>query len=152
AVGAGACLVQILIYALIVKWIMRTSLPRAGAIWLISILPSVLAVVFVFVALKPFVIEAFTIASNSMAPSLVGWNQTGACAHCAKTMIFTGIPPGGPPIEFLPQQRPTGICTSCLQFGHARDISAKVENPDRMICNKLLTPRRWDLVVFRYPR
>ncbi|MBI3411454.1 MAG: signal peptidase I [Planctomycetes bacterium] len=152
AVAAGVIIVQILVYAKIVEWILRTTLPRAVLAWLISMIPGALALALVFFVIKPHVVEAFVIPTNSMAPTLIGWHQIGVCPHCGKAMIVPSAPPDDPARDFFREREPLGICEHCLQAGQARDVSAKVENPDRMICNKLLTPRRWDLIVFRYPR
>jgi signal peptidase I len=47
-----------------------------------------------------------------------------------------------------------GICSSCRQTTMSNRETSMDEPgpPDRITVNKLLTPRRWDMVIVRYPR
>src|SRR5439155_19666898 len=78
--------------------------------------------------------------------------------HCGKTATvsfheeFDDLPERGDPDEpgRAPRER-LGICPSCGTAGVVPKIDKKVHAADRFIMNRLLQPRRWDLVVFRYP-
>src|SRR6516164_9748011 len=38
-----------------------------------------------------------------------------------------------------------------MQAGPIKDVSTKVEEADRIVVNKLLTPGRWDIIAFYSP-
>jgi signal peptidase I len=96
-------------------------------------------------------VRAFTIPSNSMAPTLIGHHFHATCPHCQGTAIVParrlwGDEPPGPP-----EEPANGICTNCLKIAEYRDFQKTMYGPDRFICNNFLQPGRWDLIVFRYP-
>lgn len=148
----GFFLGELVIYFLIIKSIMRTTFLRAALILLVSHIPTIPALAFAFLVVRPYVMEAFIVPSNGMAPTLVGWHKNGRCPHCGQTLLI----PTPSPEETLKrgpgEQNPLGICVQCFQASRSEDQSLNSISPDRICANKLLSPRRWDVIVFRFPK
>jgi signal peptidase I len=115
-----------------------------------SVIPS-FAFQFAFVGLlfieRAFVYQAFVIPTNSMAPTLLGNHVEAPCPRC-------GAPAYGSRLEAGRQLPPEGLQMICSK----EMKSVLVANPpksfgdgDRMFVCKLLKPKRWDLIAFRYP-
>jgi signal peptidase I len=144
--------VQIFVFCLIIQWVMRTSFWRAAIAWLVTLIPSVPMLALVFLIIRPYVVEAFVIPTFGMAPTLIGWHKSATCPHCGQMLLMPMPPPqemlrGGPG-----ELNPLGICSHCFQASSSEDQSSEILPPDRIIANKLLSPRRWDIIVFRFPR
>jgi signal peptidase I len=110
----------------------------------------VAAVIAAFVAAVPlsFVWRNFAITSNAMAPTLKGRHLRDVCELCGEPTIVSAFQD-----DFDRSIRPaeTGICTSCLRVNEARDVKLQPWMGDRIVVNQLARPRRWDLIVFRFP-
>jgi signal peptidase I len=143
----GLLLVEIVLSCLLIKWVVKTSLARAALLWLMTMFLGAVAVAFTRLIIVPYVMEAFVIQSNSMAPTVLGWHKTATCPLCGRTM-FVPMPA---PQEMIPEADHLGICGHCLRTTEPAAVSRDFYPPDRIIANKLMTPRRWDLVVFRFP-
>jgi signal peptidase I len=92
--------------------------------------------------------EAFKIPTNAMAPTLKGRHYVGSCIYCGQSTVV-GFRDQG---RFSERQANSeGICTACLQVSPATSVIEQVQMGDRMIARKLASPRRWDLVIFRFP-
>jgi signal peptidase I len=145
-----------LLIMLPVNWVLlavlfRISFPRAmlvSVIWIACGLAYSSALIF---PLKAFVLEAYFQPANSMAPTLAGPHHQAPCPFCGGDLV---VPPLDP--AFLPEdaeeQEQEAICSKCLKMSKVKNWNADLLPPDRFICNKLLSPRRWDLIVLRYPR
>jgi signal peptidase I len=92
--------------------------------------------------------RAYASPTNGMAPTLKGRHFAGKCPHCGGPTVVSffeqTFPPGRVPADI-------GICEQCLQVGPAAGVVENVRTSDRFIVRQLATPRRWDLVVFRFP-
>jgi signal peptidase I len=152
AISTGFLLWQVLVSCLVIKGVFLTTIWRAALIWLLSLVPSFSVLAFVFLVVRPYVLEAFVIPAHSMAPTLVGWHKTGTCPHCGQSVFIPAVPPEermtSGPSGFIP----LGICTHCFRSSNHEDVSSDSLPPDRIIANKLLSPRRWDVIVFRFPK
>jgi signal peptidase I len=138
---------ELVVTCLIIKFCLKCSLGGAFRAWVISLfaVPAFLALLLFVV--RPYVAERFIVPSNSMAPIVVGWHHTGICPRCGGIMFSSGANPG----ELGRPDPDRGICTVCMQAGPIKDVSTEVEEADRIVVNKLLTPRRWDIIAFRSP-
>lgn len=143
-------IVGLLITWLVIKWMFQTSYPRAVLAWLPTLIVTIASIAFIFLVIKPYVMEPFIMPTNSMAPTIVGPHQIGECPTCGHSLIVPYYP-DRPTGWREPDQEELGICKTCLKTSKTRNRSAEVCPPDRFACNKLLSPRRWDLVVFRTP-
>ncbi len=135
----------LLVSWLIIGWMFRTTYVKAILAWLPTPVATGLMLAFVFLIIKPFAAEAFIVSNNSMAPTLIGPHYLGNCPHCAETCILqydTGRPTAT--WDEIP-----GICPHCFETVRAGRMSPEPGTADRFICNKWITPQRWDMVVFR---
>jgi signal peptidase I len=143
----GLLLIELFLASLFFKWILKTSFGRAALLWFMTVVLSAGAVAIAIVVIRPYIMEAFVPQSNSMAPTVLGWHKTATCPLCGRTM-FVPVPA---PQEMIPEHDHLGICGHCLRTSEPAAVSRDFYSPDRIIANKLMTPRRWDLIVFRYP-
>jgi signal peptidase I len=138
---------ELFVTCLIIKVFLKCSLSQAIRAWVISWIAVPVFLALLLFVVRPFIVERFIVPSNSMAPIVVGWHHTGICPNCGGIMISSGNTPG----EHERPDPDRGICTVCMQAGPMKDVSTGVEEADRIVVNKLLTPRRWDIIAFRSP-
>ena len=121
----------------------RTSQQQAAFAWLaiqFATWPNLLLAQFV---VKPYLVEAFTVPVNSMAPTICGEHLQEPCPVCGGTLIVSS--------SSVKLDRDLGICTDCLRTTEVPILDRKLYGGDRVLVCKVLKPRRWDLIVFRYP-
>jgi signal peptidase I len=152
---AAAFAVNLFLIWMIATWAARTNVGRGALIGIMWLVFTVACGIATAVAFKKFVVEAYVIPTHSMSPTLSGPHADCACPKCGVTAIVPAYEPGPDSDIVQLRQKEEGewaICPSCLQISNTRKWSEKVHPADRIFCNKLLTPRRWDLIVYRYPR
>lgn len=115
-------------------------------------LSTLLAPLILFVAVKfvvvPYAFQAFKLAANSMAPTLLGEHIVAKCPDCGQPAYASPHERG----ELASRSRPgLAICEKELKAVRVSAFSPGEFPSDRLFVNKFLTPRRWDLVVFREP-
>jgi signal peptidase I len=138
---------ELFVTCLIIKFCLKCSLSRAIRAWVISLIAVPVFLALLLFVVRPFVAERFIVPSNSMAPTVLGWHHIGICPNCGGIMISCTNTPG----ELGRPDPDRGICTVCMQAGPIKDVSTKVEEADRIVVNKLLTPGRWDIIAFYSP-
>lgn len=152
--GEGLLLLaQLVISWLIIARVMRCTFARASLIWLAGLLPTMgVVLALVSLVIKPFMVEAYVVPTNPMAPTIVGWHRTALCPRCQSALIVPAAPPDQlDPFQALERDQ-AAICRSCLASSMIQITDRTIHSPDRILVNKLLTPQRWDVIVFRYPR
>src|SRR6516165_6842180 len=138
---------ELFVTCLIIKSCLKCSLGRAIRAWVISLFAVPVFLALLLFVVRPFVAERFIVSSNSMSPIVVGWHFIGICPNCGGIMFSSANT-----LEELGRPNPDrGICTVCMQAGPIKDVSTEVEEADRIVVNKLLTPRCWDIIAFRSP-
>jgi signal peptidase I len=138
---------ELFVTCLIIKFCLKCSLSRAIRAWVISLFAVPVFLALLLFAVRPFVAERFIVSSNSMSPIVVGPHFIGICPNCGGIMFSSANTP-----EELGRPDPDrGICTVCMQAGPIKDVSTEVEEADRIVVNKLLTPGRWDVIAFHSP-
>jgi signal peptidase I len=127
--------------------ILRTKFWRATLAWLPTLIPNLFLCAFALFVIRPYVFEAFKITANSMAPTVLGQHWEARCPRCGSPTFCTP--------ENEPWRRPN---QPVLMICSKESRSCQVDSPpraeyagDRVTVNKLLQPRRWDIVVFRLP-
>jgi signal peptidase I len=144
-VGVGWT-VEVLVAWVVIQRIFRVSLFKAILAWLPTVVAVALGLAFVFLLVKPYVAEAFITPTNAMAPTLIGPHWAGTCPQCGGLLIETREVAGAKDDQI----QTLGICIRCGRVSKTSvRVGAQMEAADRFICNKLLSPRRWDLVIFR---
>jgi signal peptidase I len=132
---------------LIIAKIFKTSMSRAFAAWLPTLIPAAcLCGIAVFVG-RLYLFEAFKISTNSMAPTILGRHWEAPCPRC------------GSPAYCAPQdERWKSSNRPVLMICSKERRSCEIANPpyeehggDRTIVNKLLHPQRWDVIIFQWP-
>jgi signal peptidase I len=150
-IGVGLLLWEVLIACLVFKLVFITSTLRAAFICLLGIVPATATGALVFLVVRPLVMEAYVIPSFAMAPTLVSWHKHGVCPQCGETLFVpTRSPSERPGAEYWNTQS-LGVCSHCFQASTVDSTDTRPEpiNADHIVANKLMSPRRWDIVVFR---
>jgi signal peptidase I len=152
---AGLVMLAATVVAIPLLWfltqkIARTTFWRTGLIWLMQIALSAGVIAAVNFVVKPYIIEAFEVQSNAMAPSIVGWHRPGTCPHCGARSIIPASDPNAP-FPFREEGDRPGTCPTCGKFGKSANTEPQLLRPDLIVVNKLLAPGRWDVVEYRFP-
>ena len=146
----SAALALLAVNVLLCLWVLqqtfRVSLGRAFQIWLPTLLSAlVFGIASIFVVV-PYVVEAFQVPTNSMAPAILGRHVVGKCPLCGGRAILpaSSIEKGALPEDLA-------ICTSCRRVSSIPIPSGPIQSGDRLLVSKPLAPRRWDIIVYRRP-
>src|SRR5262249_53072438 len=137
---------------LIVRAMLRASLWRAIGSWLGVLVASAGVLAFLFLVLRPYVLNFYVTASHNMAPTILGPHQRGTCPHCGKTATVSfveGIDDRREdweermdPFDLRPAPAPErerlGICPSCGKAGLTTKVEKTVHVADRIATNRLL--------------
>lgn len=150
AIVGGIFIVAMFGMSILAAKVAQTTFWRGVAIWLSQGFAAGVIIAGLIYGIKPYLLDAFVVPTNSMAPTIVGYHSEAPCPFCAEpTAILTRPEPGSnAPDE--PGERPS-TCPKCGRFGKAGEKSQPVLGPDRILVNKLMKPERWDIIVFRYP-
>lgn len=126
---------------------LKVRMWRALLVWLVMLIPAMAFACLTLVVVRPFVFEAFTMPTNAMAPTLMGRRCTAACPKCQGTAV------GSLPLDpSFPSQEERVVI--CIEEFHTSLVGGPFEEvlvQDRFLVNKLVKPRRWDIVAFKVP-
>jgi signal peptidase I len=150
-VSLGLILAQVVVDCVVIRWIVQVSFGKAILVWFGWLAAGAVSVAFAFFVGKTYLVEAFIIPTNNMAPTVVGWHEVGTCPHCAGTLTIPAGPPGD---ERYGHHGSMGICEKCLKTSDhlERRPPYQLFAGDRIMCNKLLGPRRWEVIIYRLPK
>jgi signal peptidase I len=127
--------------------ICKVTLRGAFKSWIPTLLQPVVTVPFVSLVVNPFLMQSYSIPTNSMAPTLLGTHWQLTCSKCGSPAYCS--PPGEYEYE-NPDDSPM-ICRDHFHVTQRSGTSDRIHAGDRLIAAKFLRPRRWDLIVFRFP-
>jgi signal peptidase I len=98
--------------------------------------------------LKWKVLEAFVVPTGAMAPTIYGAHSDVVCQNCGMKYAVTMSM-----VAQNPQER-RSVHASCPNCGQTTDIGIKapILQGDRILVDKISQPRRWDPIVFRFPK
>ncbi|MCA9025679.1 MAG: signal peptidase I [Planctomycetaceae bacterium] len=118
---------------------------RSIQAWLPTMVVPVITIPFAYM-IGRFLIEAFVLTSNSMAPTLLGPHLTGLCVRCDGKCFASYND-----LEYLKAGLQTqAICTD-FHVTQTDDVADLGESADRIMVAKYLSPERWDMVAFKVP-
>jgi signal peptidase I len=146
ALGIAELGVTAVTTVLILSMILKAAFSRCLLAWLPTLMPGFGLLALYFLVVRPFVLEPFVNVSNGMAPTLLGPHCEGICPQCGRPTYWTPEKSGAPP-----SGRPHWVICDNFHSTKSCEHGKSVHPSDRMAVNKLLKPRRWDLVAFRYP-
>jgi signal peptidase I len=141
----------------IVQLLMKTTYGHAWYLWILShLIFAGLAAAVLFLAVKPMIMEVWTTWSNHMAPTIIGWHREDVCSLCGGERISHAGEPGTKRAELVDRiADPIGICAKCRKISEIDEPDQlrklPVKTPDRVLVNRLLKPKRWDMIAFRHP-
>ena len=132
---------------LIIARVFKTSMLRAFVAWLPTLIPTACLCGIALLVGRFYLFEAFTCPTNSMAPTILGRHWEAPCPRC-------GSPAYGTPED--ERSRPANqpvlmICSKELRSCEVANPPHVVYACDRFIVNKFVSPRRWDVIIFRLP-
>lgn len=136
---------ELLLVWIIIQRVLRTSFGRAILAWLPTLAGAAVCLLVVSFVFKPYVVEAYSMPTNGMAPTNLGDHLEARCPKCGGTMI---IPAGSLPPSTNEQ---LAICAKCLQTSMVSVPAGSPLSGDRILVFKFLAPKRWDLIDFRWP-
>ncbi|MBI4008494.1 MAG: hypothetical protein HY354_08330 [Planctomycetes bacterium] len=105
---------------------------------------SILIAVALALAMRFFVVEAFKIPTGSMAPTLLGAHNDIKCPNCTWRFYHND------------NEGTSAFCPNCMYKINTHNLGSRSGN--RILVNKIFyrftkpTPKRWDVLVFKYPR
>ncbi|MCS6978351.1 MAG: signal peptidase I [Gemmatales bacterium] len=135
-----ACLVSLLL--------LRANLVQILGGWFSALPAFVLVWLLLQFVVQPYVMEIAYLRSNSMAPTLLALHHVGICPHCGGTAFV----PYTTNFEHEPPGARFGMCGDCRKCCQVSEMDATIWRADRFVINKIVEPRRWDLVTYRDPR
>jgi signal peptidase I len=132
---------------LITKWVFKTSLWRAAAAWLATLIPNAALLAVTFLIVRPYMFETFKTPTNSMAPTILGYHWEAPCPRCGSPAYCT------PEDERMrPSDSPVlMVCSKERRACRVANPPHEQHSCDRFIVCKFLRPERWDIIVFRMP-
>jgi len=92
----------------IIARVLGTSLWRAIAAWLATLIPSAGYVLLTIFVVNPYLFEAFKMPTNSMAPTILGVHWEAPCRRCGSP-AYAAVDPGQ---GMLSEQPVLMICVS----------------------------------------
>ena len=113
-----------------------------------------IAVAFLLAFLfRAFEAEAFVIPTGSMAPTLYGRHKESNCSQCGHLITIGASEELDREGVYLTSRLESSLCPNCRAPNSIKN--APVFRGDRILVNKFpfefRDPRRWDVVVFKYP-
>jgi signal peptidase I len=135
--------------AFIIARLLKASFPKALLAWLATLLFSLPVFAVVALVVKPYMVESYSTPTNAMAPAILDDHLAGVCPECGAAAYASPSPSRS--IADDDANDVLMICSRELRARNVHNPSPIVAAGDRFFVNKMLTARRWDLVVFRYP-
>lgn len=134
----------ILMPCAVISWFFNAPFKRAILAWLPTLVATITTFGFMVLVMRPFLVESFSQTANSMAPTILGAHLQSTCKECGKPNFCS------PRNSYRNIDSLLMICDK-FHVSDVMDADKTVHTSDRFLVAKFLTPRRWDLIVFRFP-
>ncbi len=131
--------ITVFIPGLVIMLVFKTSFFRTIQSWSVTLLTPIILFAIVFLFLRPFFFAPFKTQTNAMAPTILGDHCQSICSEC------------GNPAFYTPDFGRLMICRDNFHMIPVIDHNDVVFDADHFLVAKFLKPRRWDIVVFRFP-
>ena len=137
--------IELALPCLLLKWLWRTSFWRAGGAYLICLVGTSTSAYILALGLRALVMEAFVVPTGAMAPTIYGRHSEVVCTNCGLAYAIS--------MSFDPDGRGMDATTTCPNCENPNALPSKISalSGDRLLVDKTMRPKRWDLIVFRYP-
>ncbi|OHB66069.1 MAG: signal peptidase I [Planctomycetes bacterium RBG_13_63_9] len=145
--GLAQLAAAVLILCLLIMVFFKAGFLRSLQAWLPTLIPQLGMTLVLILVIQPFLVEAFVTPTNAMAPTLLGRHCRGQCPECGAPAFCS--PPD--PQWNTSINAPWMICRHCFHTWQTSDLDERILGGDRFCVAKFLKPRRWDVIVFRYP-
>lgn len=141
----GELTVHVMIFCAVMTAIFRTRFLQSLRVLLVTLISGAATYLISDFVYRPYVYEAFVGSGNAMAPTMLGKHWTGVCGICGQA---TYCSPQEELVEF--DVMPLMICENFHAMPTFK-LEKQVIAADRFFVAKSVKPRRWDLIVYRYP-
>jgi len=132
----------------LIKLLLPTGWVRAAAVTLIQMVLVYALTLPMALLVRARCVEAFVVPTGAMAPTILGWHTRLTCENCGCVYDFNTSEWAMRPASRSDERR--SACPVCGEKAVVTP-SAKMLRGDRIMVDKNRRPRRWELVVFRYP-
>jgi signal peptidase I len=139
--------IHILAACIVIMWLYKVRFFRALKSIMPHVLVSAAVVLLLIFGLRPFAYEGFLIPTNGMAPTILGEHWEAQCPRCGAAAYGAPLDPGMP----APPGGFQMICSRERTSVLVANSPTETREGDRILVCKFIKPRRWDLIVFRYP-
>lgn len=149
--GAGLLLTLALVAilpTLVIKTTFKASVVRALLAWIVAATPAYGFALFVVPFASKAVVKNYVVPTNSMAPTILGYHWTAKCEECGAPCYCTAVDPSQPGYDRF---QPTMICENFHATQPPVIDRENVGSADRIVARLGKEPRRWELIVFRFP-
>ena len=150
--GLVAVVAAYVFYWKLIRRLLQSSGKKAFGAMVFSLGISTVGALGLAYAFRNTLFEAFVVPTGAMATTIFGSHRDVICPNCGRhfavSMTDVMSPPDMQPRMGLPTSKPVK-CDNCAQeFEVGCD---EIMSGDRMIVDKISSPMRWDVVVFRIP-
>jgi signal peptidase I len=143
--GLGQVLLAIILQLAIVRLVFTLRLGKLFQAWLPTLAASAATAAIAAGVVRPWLYEAFVVPTNAMAPTLVASHSKNVCPECKQPNY------GSPMADRYGSREPCKMICDNFHVSQIANVGTRTFAGDRFIVGKFLTPRRWDMIVFRYP-
>ena len=131
---------------IIIARVLRTGTWRAAWAWAATLIPAAGYLLVILLVVQAYVFEHS--ADQFDGPHAARTALGGACPRCGSPAYATPEPAD----RNLPQRPVLMLCSKELRSCEVADPPRTEFAGDRFLVCKVITPRRWDVIVFRYPQ
>lgn len=129
----------------------RCTMGRAALATVVFLIIDSMIGVPLAAAVRVWVAEAFVVPTGSMATNIIGAHCDLLCSNCQwryHVSMVNRLDPQGR-LVVRPDSR-TAQCPNC-NAAQSIDANTPILSGDRFLCDKLVAPRRWEVVVYEPP-
>ena len=141
-------IVALVMPAILIRRLFAAKWGKSFAVYFLWGIAGSLLNVAIALGVRAFVVETYQVPTSGMSPTIRGVHRLGTCPHCGGSLIVsTPLDQDGQPMT----ENKQGICAECWRFGDAPEVDSEIQFGDRIISNKWLQPKRWDIATYYSP-